>query len=231
MDKDYGDDSFATGDNSIKTKRYWIKLLPAVIWYIVFLVFSDLFDKYTIVYWNLIFYLGLAVYFFVWREWRFSEWRMALKKGKTFWIPVLLTAFGMAVMFGVGIGITMLFPNIDDGMGVYGISNLGNLLAFAAVTIILPPLAEEAFFRKAITAFDSKAVLSISVILSIFLYAGEHSLLPLGFLQACLWAVPLSVAYIKTRNIYVCMTAHFLCNFVMNGSSVVVSAVRLFHLA
>jgi membrane protease YdiL (CAAX protease family) len=230
MSKDYDCESLGKAGNSVKTKQYWIKLLPAIIWYILFLIFSNLFDKYTIVYWNLVFYLGIAVYFFVWHEWRFSEWIGALKAGKAFWFPVLLTALGMVVMFGIGIGITMLFPNTDDGLSVYGISNWGNLVAFAAVTIILPPLAEEAFFRKAITAFDSKTVLSISVILSILLYAGEHSLLPLGFLQACLWAIPLNVAYAKTKNIYVNMTAHFLCNFVMNGITVVVSAVSLFQL-
>jgi membrane protease YdiL (CAAX protease family) len=230
MGKDYDYKSLGKTVNSVKTKRYWIKLLPAIIWYILFLVFSNSFDKYMIVYWNLAFYLGIAVYFFVWHEWRFLEWIRALKNGKTFWFPVLLTALGMAVMFGIGIGITMLFPNTYDGLGVYGINNWGNLVAFAAVTIILPPLAEEAFFRKAITAFDSRAVFSISVLLSIFLYAGEHSLLPLGFLQACLWAIPLSIAYVKTKNIYVNMTAHFLCNFVMNGITVVVSAVSLFKL-
>jgi membrane protease YdiL (CAAX protease family) len=51
--------------------------------------------------------------------------------------------------------------------------------------------------------------------------------MPLGFLQACLWAIPLSVSYVKTKNVYIPMTAHFLCNLVMNGMGVIVSALRL----
>jgi membrane protease YdiL (CAAX protease family) len=213
--------------NSIRTKQYWIKLLPVIVWLVLDLVFSSSFDKDARVYFSLIYFLGIAIYLFLWREWRFSEWRIALNMGKAFWIPVLLTAFGMALMFGVGIGITMLFPNINDGIGVYAINNWRALIAFAFVTIFLPPIAEEAFFRKAIIAFDSKVILVTSVIISIFLYASEHSLRPLGFFQACLWAVPLSIAYVKTKNVYVSMTAHFICNFVMNGIGVIVIATRL----
>jgi membrane protease YdiL (CAAX protease family) len=213
--------------NSMKTKRYWIKLLPVIVWLALDLAFGGSFDKYTRVYFSLVYFLGIAVYFFVWREWRFSEWRKALTKGKAFWIPVVLTALGMAVMFGVGIGITLLFPNADDGMGIYTVDNWATLAAFALVTILLAPIADEAFFRKAVISFDSKVALAVSVVLSIFLCASEHSLMPLGFLQACLWAVPLTIAYIKTKNIYVSMTAHFLCNLVMNGMGVIVIAIRL----
>jgi membrane protease YdiL (CAAX protease family) len=214
-------------DNSVKTKRYWIKLLPVAIWLMLDLVFGNWFDSYTRVYVSLVYFLGIAIYFFAWREWRFSQWGKALKTGRAFWFPVLLTASGMAVMFGVGVAITLLFPLVDDGLGIYRINSWGALATFACVTIILPPIAEESFFRKAIIAFDSKLVLSISVIVSILLYASEHSLMPLGFLQACLWAVPLSVSYVKTKNVYIPMTAHFLCNLVMNGIGVIVSALRL----
>ena len=214
-------------ENSIKNKQYWIKIFPVLIWHILYLVFCNSFDKYTRVYYDLVFYLGIAIYFFVYREWRFSEWIQSLKKGKTFWLPVLITTLGMAIMFGVGFGIKMLFPNIDDGMGVLGINNLPTLIAFACVTILLPPVAEETFYRKSIIAFDSKAVLVTSTFISILLYASEHSLVPLGLLQAMLWAVPLSIAYIKTKNIYIGMTAHFICNFVFNGMTVIGSAIGL----
>ena len=216
-------------ENSIKDKKYWGRIIPVTMWHILYLVVCGSFDKYTRVYCDLVFYLVIACYFFCLREWRFSEWGEALKRGKSFWLPVLYTALGMAAAFGLGFGIMLLFPGVGDGMGVFGINNWGTLIAFAFVTIILPPIAEEAFCRKAVTAFDTKAILAISTIMSVFLYASEHSLMPLGFLQACLWALPFNIAYIKTKNIYVCMTAHFLCNFTFNGMTVIGSAAGLFR--
>ena len=215
-------------ENSIKDKKYWGRIIPAILWHIIYLIVCGSFDKYTRVYCDLVFYLVIACYFFCLRDWRFSEWGAALKRGKSFWLPVLYTALGMAAAFGLGFGIMLLFPGVSDGMGVFGINNWGTLITFAFVTIILPPIAEEAFYRKAVTAFDTKAVLAISTIASVFLYASEHSLMPLGFLQACLWALPFNIAYIKTKNIYVCMTAHFLCNFTFNGMTVISSAIGLF---
>ncbi|MDR0287816.1 MAG: CPBP family intramembrane metalloprotease [Clostridiales bacterium] len=212
--------------NSVKSRSYWLRIIPALLWQILYLSICNLFGKYTRVYCDLVFYLGIAVYFASWRDWHFKEWGKAIKKFRTFWLPVLLTALGMAVMFGIGIGIAMLFPHANDGMNVFGVNNWPTLIAFAFVTIFLPPIAEEVFYRKAMTAFDTKAILIITTVVSILLYASEHSFLPLGFLQACLWAIPLSMAYIKTKNIYVCMTAHFLVNFIVNGIAVISCIIK-----
>lgn len=54
-----------------------------------------------------------------------------------------------------------------------------------------------------------------------FLYALEHALAIWGIFLCMIWALPLSVAYIKTKNIYVPMTAHAICNIVVNGIIVV----------
>jgi membrane protease YdiL (CAAX protease family) len=42
-----------------------------------------------------------------------------------------------------------------------------------------------------------------------------------------IWAVPLSIAYIKTKNIYVVMTAHFIGNLLGNGVDVIFTAIQL----
>jgi len=139
----------------------------------------------------------------------------------------MFTILGMALMFGIGVGITILFKNMNDGMAVLGVNSWATLFAFSVVTIFLPPISEEIFYRKAIISFDSKIVLLISTVISILLYASEHSLMPVGLLQASLWAISLSIAYIKTKDIYICMTAHFLCNLVINGMTVVGSAIKL----
>ena len=213
--------------SSVRDKEYWAKILPALAWQVAYLAVCNSFGKYTRVYCDCVFYLGLAVYFTLWHDWSLSEWGRVAKQGKAFWVPTLLTAIGMAAMFGVGTFLAMLFPGADDGMGVFGVNSWPGLIAFAFTTIFLPPIAEELFYRKAIMSFDTTAVLAVTTIVSILLYASEHSLTPLGFAQACLWAVPLSVAYIVTKNIYVSMTAHLVCNLAFNGVTAVMTAITI----
>ncbi|MCE3019726.1 hypothetical protein LW893_02050 [Parvimonas micra] len=38
-----------------------------------------------------------------------------------------------------------------------------------------------------------------------------------GIFLCMIWALPFSVSYIKIRNIYVPMTAHLICNIIING--------------
>jgi membrane protease YdiL (CAAX protease family) len=213
--------------NAMRSKTYWARLIPALCWHALYLVLCGGFDRYDRVYFDLMFFLVLVVYFAVWRCWRFSEWKDEVKSGKAFWFPVIFTVLGMAAMFGVSIGLAAVFPDVDTKMAVLGVSDWPSLIAFTFTTILLPPVAEEAFYRQSVTAFDSKTILAVTTVVSILLYASEHSLAPLGLLTACLWAIPLNIAYIKTRNVYVCMTAHFFCNLVVNGITVVGVAVSL----
>jgi len=214
-------------ETSVRDKKYWITILPALVWQAAYLTVCNSFDKDTRVYCDLAFYLGIAVYFTLWHDWSLSEWRNAAKQGRAFWLPVVATALGMAAMFGAGTLLSMVFPNADDGMGVFGVNTWPALVAFAFTTILLPPVAEELFYRKAVMSFGSTVVLAVTAIVSVLLYASEHSLSPLGFAQACLWAIPLSIAYITTKNVYVCMTAHLLCNLAFNGATVAMTAVTM----
>ncbi|MCQ2963933.1 MULTISPECIES: type II CAAX prenyl endopeptidase Rce1 family protein [Streptococcus] len=59
-----------------------------------------------------------------------------------------------------------------------------------------------------------------------FLYTCEHLLAPLGIFLTMIWALPLSFSYIKTRNIYVVMTAHFLGNLLGNGVDVILTLIH-----
>ena len=63
--------------------------------------------------------------------------------------------------------------------------------------------------------------------ISMFLYAIEHALSWWGILLTMIWAIPLSIAYIKTKNIYVVMTAHFIGSFsVINTFYIYLSFIR-----
>ena len=76
-------------------------------------------------------------------------------------------------------------------------------------------------------SFKNKTVVVITTILSSFLYAMEHSLTIWGILLTMIWALPLSISYIKTKNIYVSMTAHFIGNVLGNGIDVVLTIISM----
>lgn len=192
------------------------------------MIFSNRFDSTHRVYFDLIFYLGLSLYFLtigsISLKSLFDQW----KKGKQFWLPVLYTLIGIIIAFGIGSVISSLFPNIDDGMGVFRVVNIPTLLAFAITTIVLPPIAEEAFYRKGIINFDKKTSLLLTTIIGIFLYATEHSLKPLGLLIVIIWSIPFTMSYIKTKNVYISMTSHFICNLLFNGATVILMTINFF---
>lgn len=59
-----------------------------------------------------------------------------------------------------------------------------------------------------------------------FLYSLEHDLTIWGIFNM-IRALPLTVSYVKTKNVYVPMTARFIGNLLGNGISVVMSIVSL----
>ena len=132
----------------------------------------------------------------------------------------------MIIAFGIGVVLSILLP-FEDGMAAFKVTNLSSLFAFAMTTIILPPIAEELFYRKAMIMFDNKSLLLLTSVIGILLYASVHSLKFLGLLISSIWAIPLTLSYIKYKNIYIPMTAHFICNLLMNGYTVGLIAIRI----
>ena len=120
-----------------------------------------------------------------------------------------------------------IFPNLDTGTIGLRRNSWPTLFVFFISTILLPAVTEETFFRKNMILLDSKPTMIITTIFSMFLYAAEHNLSWWGILLTMIWALPLSIAYIKTRNIYVVMTAHFIGNLLGNGFDVVFTAIQL----
>lgn len=60
-----------------------------------------------------------------------------------------------------------------------------------------------------------------------FLYALEHSLTIWGIFLTMIWALPLSLSYIKTKKIYVPMIAHFIGNLLGNGIDVIMTIISM----
>ena len=170
----------------------------------------------------------LAIFFWYRNDFSLKEWLYNLKSGKEFWKQVVLTAVGFIGAFIITMVLESIFADLNTGMIGLRRNSWISLILFAISTIVLPPIVEEIFFRKNMISFENKAVLIITSLLGMFLYAFEHSLAVWGILLTMIWALPLSISYIKTKNVYVPMTAHFIGNLFGNGIDVVFTVIAMF---
>ena len=210
-------------------RSYLNKLIFPIIWEILFILSCMFLTEEYITVTNFIFYLGIAVYFILLGDFNWQELTDNIKSGKKFWSAVGLTILGMIVAYAISIVPQIIKPDLDDRMINLVRTDWFRLILFALSTMILPPLAEELFYRKAMINMSSKTALIVSSIIAMSLYALEHSLGLYGFLMAFIWAIPFTVSYIKTKNIYIPIVAHFIVNFLVNGSDVVFTAIRLLN--
>lgn len=210
-------------------KKYIKELYIPILWQILFLISCIYLSKDYFIYINFIFYLGIIIFFLRKGYLSIRELKVNVVNGKKFWLPVLLTIFGLILAYIVSYFPQMLFHNLDDGMIGLKIDNWIELILFAISTIIFPALAEELFYRKALISFQSKRILLISSIIGLFLFALEHSLSWYGILMVMIWGIPFSISYIKTKNIYIPMMAHFIVDLLGNGSSVIITAIHFLN--
>lgn len=200
-------------------------LIPLII-EILFIISYYIFSKDDFVYVNAFFYVLLFVYFLISKELNLKEWFLSFRSGKKYWIQVLLTFLGFMLAFILTTILEGIFPGLETGTINLRRDTWLTLGVFAISTILFPAITEETFYRKKLILFDSKKTVIITTILSMFLYACEHSLAPWGIFLTMIWALPLSLSYIKTRNIYVVMTAHFLGNLLGNGVDVILTLIH-----
>lgn len=179
------------------------------------------------IYTNFCFYLILALYFWRRKDFSLRQWIHNLKSGKKFWNHVILTALGFIIAFVITMVLEGIFPNFNTGMLGLRRNSWVTLIIFAMSTVLLPPIVEETFFRKNLTSFENNIVLIITTLLGMLMYALEHSLAVWGIFLTMIWALPLNISYIKTKNIYVPMTAHFIGNLFGNGLDVIFAIITM----
>lgn len=190
---------------------------------LIFIASCFFIPKEYFIYTNFFFYLLLLICFVIRKEFSIKEWVYNLKSGKTFWKQVIITAIFFVLGFAITVLLENTFPNYDTGAIALKRDSWLKLILFSISTIILPAITEETFFRKNMISFSGKNILILTTLLSMFLYALEHSLKIWGIFLTMLWALPLSVSYIKTKNVYVPMTAHFIVNLIGNGIDVIMT--------
>jgi membrane protease YdiL (CAAX protease family) len=122
-----------------------------------------------------------------------------------------------------------LFPMAKTGMvQIIYHNELLPTLMYAIMMIVLKPVAEELFFRKAIIKFGSKKKVFVFTLISLVLCALTRAHGLLGIVEWMIMALPVTIAYVATRNIYISLMAHVLFEFYDNIYSVVYTIARIF---
>ena len=201
---------------------YYKKLAFPLLWEALFVVSYILFPAYSL-YLQLAFYAGIIFWFR--RDFSFRELsENAIKGGVRFWGPVVITAAAMWAVFRlVNTMEALLIPFLDDGMiqirvmsSFTTFESILNILLYAAAMILLPPLAEGLFFRKAVICSPELDIMPFTVLIGLFLCAVSHALDWPGIIEMFLIALPVTICYVLTRNIYISIAAHFLFQLVTN---------------
>lgn len=208
-------------------KEYLKKNIVPIIIEISFIATCFIVPKEYFIYSNFIFYLCLFIYFCITKSFSFKEWIEQIMGGRRFWKQVVITAITFLIAFVITSVLESQLPALDTGYIKLKCDTWLRLFVFSISTIILPPVTEELFFRKSIISFKSKGILMVTALMGMFLYALEHSLSIWGIFLTMIWALPLTISYIKTKNIYVPMTAHLIGNLLGNGIDVVMTIVAL----
>jgi hypothetical protein len=155
-------------------------------------------------------------YFIYKREYSFGEWKRCVRK-RTFWINVFFTILIISGGFILMILIQNHFQSVPLGEFKIKSDTPFKLFLFWIQTIILPPLAEEIFYRKYLIIYGSKKQTAFTILISSLLFAAEHALYPFGIVTYMIFGIAFGLAYLRNKNIYVMITAHFLINIFGNG--------------
>ncbi len=196
------------------------------------LVISTIFLPKQTLYLFFVFYVGILYYFYYfYKQFSFRKLHKNFGRLVTFWIPVVLTFFGLYIADYLRQEvIPTMFPGVRDGnVQIIYHNELLPTLMYALMMIVLKPVAEELFYRKAIIKFGSRKKVIAFTILSLLLCAISRAHGLLGIAEWVLMALPVTIAYVATRNIYISLMAHVLFEFYDNIYSVVYTIARIFN--
>lgn len=152
-----------------------------------------------------------------------------LISGWKFWA---LTALSVALMFGAEQLKTYLLWTVFSGKNVDIIQLCWKesylVVAFYAVTmIVIVPLAENLFLRKGMLACNNRLILAVMVIVSLLVRGLFYAHGIVGIISYAVAALPLTVIFLKTRNIYITLTAQIIISAYLVIPDIVYDVARL----
>lgn len=215
-------------------KKSVMSLLFPLIWealfvasYLVVALRDDRRHFALTLYFMLVFYLGIIV---VYRKHLLpSESFHGFTSLKSFFLPVICTAAGVAFMMAVSncFG-PVLFPgSFKILLPLAYTSDIPGTILFAVTVMFIKPVAAELLFRGAWIRFDSKALMILTAAAGLILEALTCGITPQGILETALIAVPFAVAYCLTKNLYVTIFVHIIYSLIVNLPDVIYDIVRL----
>ena len=179
-----------------------------------------------------VFYAGLLLYYYyIHKQFSFRKFARNLTRIKRFWIPVAITFAGMLV--ANLIKNKLIIPNFtmvrDGTVSIITRNDIFPTMMYALMMIIMKPVAEELFFRKAIISFGSKKRVFVLTVVSLLLCAVTRAHGLLGIAEWMIMAIPVTIAYVATRNIYISVMAHVAFEFYDNIYSIVYAIGRIMN--
>ncbi|MBO4456874.1 MAG: CPBP family intramembrane metalloprotease [Butyrivibrio sp.] len=125
--------------------------------------------------------------------------------------------------------ISQLYPNsYKENVWIIVPNNLIPTIIYACMMIIMKPVAEELFYRKAIIRFGDKKKMILLTVASLLICALSRAHGPVAIMQWILMSLPVTIAYIATKNIYIPIMAHVIFEFWDNTYEIVYSLGRIF---
>ncbi len=179
-----------------------------------------------------VFYAGLLIYYYyIHKQFSFRKFARNLTRIKRFWLPVAITFVGLLLAnFIKNKLILLIFPLPHDGtVSIITRNDIFPTMMYALMMIIMKPVAEELFFRKAIITFGSKKRVFALTVVSLLLCAVSRAHGLLGIAEWIIMAIPVTAAYLMTRNIYISVMAHVLFEFYDNIYSIVYAIGRIMN--
>ena len=205
-------------------REYAFPILWELLFIILYIVLPDTVKTLGLF---MVFYLGICIYYY--KDFSFHRYFKNFNKPGKFWLPIILSLI-MVIVLDFARSKLVEKGIIMYGADIYSMTRRNNPLSeamFGITTILLMPIAEELFFRKAIIRFDSNKTTIITVILGLVLCGFSHSYMPMGLLMTIVFAVPYALSYVYTKNVYVPMTAHILYMAYENLPNIIYDLARI----
>lgn len=218
----------------VEGSKNWKSLLFPLIWealfvgsYVLIAVSDDKRHFSLTLYFMFAFYFGLLVYYR--RSFSFREFFRKFLDWKGFILPVLLTAVGISLAHSVSAcALERLFPStVKIVLPLAFSSNVFETVLFAFTVMVLKPFACELFFRQGWIRTDKWWLLVLTVLSGFVLEALTRSITLPGMVETVLLAIPLVIAYLITKNVYVTIFVHLVFSIIVNMPDVVYDFMRL----
>ena len=200
----------------LNSRAFWKRNIFPVLFQAAFLILVLNCNPSDGIYIHFFFYLVLFCYYLITKSFTFRNLRRNMSSGSRFWTTSMGCSLVFALTIGATVALTFISPKLKLGMYPLIHTSTIDVVIFAITTMFLAPIVEETFYRGNMINLESKKLRAVTTVASILLFAILHSYSWWGILCAAIWAIPLTLTFIKTRNVYVTMVAHFFVSLLIN---------------